>query len=95
MKKKRKTKNTSNNEIKSLIERLAASTAKGFTHMEKQFDEKLDLKILKLEERLGNRFDGVNNRIDELALNRATRDEMKILSIRVDRLELRTGIRRR
>ena len=47
----------------------------------------LDKKIDDVEERLARKIDGLSNRIDDLSLNRATREELKILSVRVDKVE--------
>ena len=57
-----------------------------FKDVDKRFDG-VDKKFEDLEERLTRKIDGLSNRIDDLSLNRATREELKILSIRVEKVE--------
>jgi len=47
----------------------------------------LEGKFTGLEERLTQKITGLENRIDDLAMGRATRDEVRILDARVTRLE--------
>ncbi|MEK7552218.1 MAG: hypothetical protein AAB534_02260 [Patescibacteria group bacterium] len=56
-------------------------------------DEKLSGKINDLDEKISGKINGLSNRIDDLALNRATREEIKILSIRVENIEHKVGIK--
>ena len=60
-------------------EDLARMVATGFNTIEKKFeetisslDEKLSGKISDLDEKLSGEINGLSNRIDDLALNRAT-----------------------
>ena len=72
------------------IEDLAIMTGRGFEDVDRRFgemDSKLSKKIDDVEEKLSRKIDGLSNRIDDLSLNRATREELKILSIRVDKVE--------
>ncbi len=41
---------------------------------------------------LSQQITGINNRIDDLALNRATREEVSVLDRRVGRIETKLGI---
>lgn len=69
-----------------MIDNLAVSTAKGFESVDKKFEivgNKLD--------GLQNQVGGVNNRIDDLALNRATKDEIYHLGLRVSKIESKIG----
>lgn len=68
------------------IEDLAIMTGRGFEDVNNRFKD-VDKKFEDLEERLSRKIDGLSNRIDDLSLNRATREELKILSIRVERVE--------
>lgn len=61
------------------IEDLAVVTGKSFEDVNQRIDD--------VEEKLSRKIDGLSNRIDDLSLNRATREELKILSIRVDKVE--------
>lgn len=47
----------------------------------------LEGKFTGLEERLTQKIIGLENRIDDLAMGRATREEVRILDARVSRLE--------
>ncbi|MBM2817818.1 MAG: hypothetical protein HW401_408 [Parcubacteria group bacterium] len=58
---------------------LAIMIGRGFEDVDRRFGD--------LEERLSRKIDGLSNRIDDLSLNRATREELKILSIRVEKVE--------
>ena len=75
------------------IDGLAVIVAKGFDAVDKRFDA-VDKRFDSLEERLTNKINGLDQRIDDLALNRATRDELRIIQLRVDRLEKKTGLKR-
>jgi len=68
------------------IEDLAIMIGRGFEDVDKRF-ENVDRKFENLEEKLSRKIEGLSNRIDDLSLNRATREELKILSIRVDKVE--------
>jgi len=82
------------------IDGLAVIVAKGFDAVDKRFDavdkrfDAVDKRFDSLEERLTNKINGLDQRIDDLALNRATRDELRIIQLRVDRLEKKTGLKR-
>lgn len=72
------------------IEDLAVMTARGFEYVNNRFgelDSRLSKKIDDVEEKLSRKIGGLSNRIDDLSLNRATREELKILSIRVEKVE--------
>jgi hypothetical protein len=55
--------------------------------------DNLDAKIDKVNENLGTRIDGLSRRIDDLALNRATNEQVLILGRRVDRIEEKIGLK--
>lgn len=83
MKENKKTKKVS-------MDDLAIMIGRGFEDVDKRFDEldsRLSKKIDDVEEKLSRKIDGLSNRIDDLSLNRSTREELKILSIRVDNVE--------
>ena len=65
-------------------ESLARSVAEGFAGVDKRLDD--------MEARLSQQISGINNRIDDLALNRATRDELLLLDKRMIRVENKLGI---
>lgn len=68
------------------IEDLAIMTGRGFEDVNNRFKD-VDKKFEDLEEKLSRKIDGLSNRIDDLSLNRATREELKILSIRLEKVE--------
>jgi hypothetical protein len=87
------------------IDKLAAMVANGFSNMENRIGVRidgLDTKIEALDHRMEvfdhrmevfeGKLDGINNRIDDLAVNRATRDEHKQLDARVTRIERKLAI---
>jgi len=67
------------NAVHKEIEDLAIMTGRGFEDVDRRFGD--------LEERLTRKIDGLSNRIDDLSLNRSTREELKILSLRVEKVE--------
>lgn len=76
-------------------ESLARSVAQGFAGVDKRFESLetgLNKKIDNVEARLSQQITGINNRIDDLALNRATREEFFVLDKRVERIETKLGI---
>ncbi|MEX0930609.1 MAG: hypothetical protein WDZ79_02930 [Candidatus Paceibacterota bacterium] len=82
------------------INDLAKIISKGFSNMEEQF-ESLENCMGRLEERqdetevrLSQQINGVNNRLDDLALNRATRDELYTANKRLDRVEKKVGLKK-
>lgn len=68
------------------IEDLAIMIGRGFEDVNNRFKD-VDKKFEDLEEKLSRKIDGLSNRIDDLSLNRATREELKILSIRLEKVE--------
>ena len=81
------------------LDKLAIMVANGFSGQEKKLTEKIDgverkltEKIDGVEARLSQQINGINNRIDDLALNRATRDELLLLDKRMIRVEHKLGI---
>lgn len=55
-------------------------------------ETRLETKINGVETRLSQQITGINNRIDDLALNRATREELLVLDKRVGRIETKLGL---
>ncbi len=93
--------NTIANLITESQEGLARSIAEGFRGVDKRFEavDKQFETVDKQFETVDKRFDGISqqiqgltNRIDDLALNRATRDELLVLDKRVARIEIKLGI---
>ena len=80
-----------NNKTKKVsMDDLAIMIGRGFEDIEQRLSGKidgLDKKIEYVEERLSRKIDGLSNRIYDLSLNRATREELKILEIRVEKVE--------
>ncbi len=75
-------------------ESLARSIAEGFRGVDKRFEE-VDKRFEAVDKRfdgIGQQIQGLANRIDDLALNRATRDELIVLDKRVARIETKLGI---
>src|SRR3989338_2258014 len=56
---------------------------KKFVSLEKKFDDKID----NMESRFNQKIDGLTNRIDDLSLNRATREQFLLLDHLVGRIE--------
>ncbi|MEK7614428.1 MAG: hypothetical protein AAB428_02055 [Patescibacteria group bacterium] len=87
-------------------EDLARMVAKGFESMDNNFSG-LENKMTGLEDRmtgLEDKVDGferrvtqkignLERRIDDVVMNRATKDEVYALSLRVDNLEIKTGLK--
>lgn len=76
------------------IDELAVMVANGFDAISAKFDSKLDdkfasldKKIDEVEERLSGKINGLECRIDDVALNRATKDEVYALALRVSKIE--------
>ena len=86
-------------------ESLAHSVAEGFAGVDKRFEavdkrfeavdkrfEAVDKQFNQLEGKITQQIQGLGNRIDDLALNRATREELIVLDKRVGRIESKLGI---
>lgn len=89
-------KNVTLESISESINDLALATAKGFESVDKRFGEletKLDKKIDNIERTLSGKIEGVDRRIDDLAFNRATKDEVYLLTKRIVRVESKVGIK--
>ena len=68
------------------IDELAQMVALGFQDMGNKFknvDDRMDL----LEERLVSRINGLENRIDDLVLNRVKYEDLVPIKIRIDKIE--------
>ncbi len=70
--------------ITESYESLARSVAEGFKGVDKRFEE--------LEGRFNQQIQGLGNRIDDLAFNRATREDLLVLDKRVGRIETKLGL---
>src|SRR3989344_4754207 len=71
-------------------EELAMMVKRGFDAVDQRFEEvekKFDDKIDNMESRFNQKIDGLTNRIDDLSLNRATREQFLLLDHRVGRIE--------
>ena len=88
-------------------EDLAVMVARGFDAVDKRFEQVdkrfeqvdkkfdgVDRRFDILESKLSQKIDGLTNRIDDLALNRATREEVKILEHRIGRIEEKIGLKK-
>jgi hypothetical protein len=83
------------NSIKLMAESindLALATAKGFDEVNKRMDN-FDLKIDHVEKTLSGKISGIDIRIDDLAFNRATKDEVYLLTKRMVKVEAKVGIK--
>lgn len=89
--------------IEDLVDKLAASTLKGFENieakmatkedienLEKRMDSKMDTRI----EGLKGQIEGVNNRIDDISLNRVKYKDHDQLKTRVDFIEEKLEIQK-
>lgn len=88
MKGKEKSKKISTDDLAILINR-------GFEQAETRInnvESGLISRINGVEERLSSKIGGLERRIDDLALNRATRDELTVLDKRVGRIETKLGL---
>lgn len=77
-------------DVRKEIEDLAIMTGRGFEGVDKRFselDSRMSNRVDDVERNLSYKIDGLSNRIDDLSLNRATREELKMLSIRVEKVE--------
>jgi len=85
--------------IDGKIEDLALATAKGFEEVNKKFEEvnkkfeEVNKKLDYTERTLSGKISGVDRRIDDLAFNRATKDEVYLLTKRVTRIEEKIGVK--
>ena len=77
--------------LTNLVENLAISTAKGFSGVDGRFKD-MDVKINEVKEELKSDINGVNRRIDDLALNRVNYDIHNKLASRVDLIEEKISI---
>lgn len=76
------------------IDDLAIIVAKGFSSMTEtlderfeQMDQKFEKRLKEMDQKIDQRFDGLGRRIDDLATNRTTREESRMLEMRVERIE--------
>ena len=70
------------------LEKLAEMTMNGFRESESKFMAEID----RLDKKIEYRFDALSNRIDDLALGRATRYEHHALEKRVSKIERKIGL---
>jgi len=85
-----KIKKVSMDDLAIMIGRGFEDVHNRFKDVDKRFDDldsRLSNRIDDVERNLSYKIDGLSNRIDDLSLNRATREELKILSIRVEKVE--------
>ncbi len=68
-------------DMEESVDALARITAKGF--------EEVGARIESLDVKLDYRFTSLSNRIDDLALNKISRDEHRVLAARVSDIEER------
>ena len=78
-----------NKSKKVTIDDLASMIANGFSSMDFKIDEKLGL----LEKRLVSRINGLENRIDDVSLNRVSYQNFNALQDRVIKVEHKLGIK--
>ncbi len=65
------------------IDDLARMTADGFRHQGEEFRAE----ISRLDKKIDYRFDTLSNRMDDLALNKVSRQEHALLAQRVSNIE--------
>ena len=73
-------------DVMEIMDERFEQVDKRFEQVDKRFGQ-VDEKLKKIDEKINQRFDGLSNRIDDLSMNRSTREETKILEMRVDRIE--------
>ena len=76
------------------VDKRFEAVDKRFEAVDKRFEE-VDKRFEAVDKRfdgIGQQIQGLANRIDDLALNRATRDELIVLDKRVARIETKLGI---
>jgi len=101
---KKTKKDISNEDLARMVAGGFSDMNKKFDRIDQRFegvDQKfvdlessLTQKIVDVEASLTHKINGLSNRIDDLALNRTTREEMKILSLRVENIEHKIGIKK-
>ncbi len=80
------------------LEKLAAMVADGFNFMKSEMDERfarVDERFAQIDERFAQidiRLFAITNRLDDLSLNRVTRDELAATNARVSRVERHLGL---
>lgn len=87
-------------------ENLARMVAKGFEGMDKKFEnidkkfdgidkkfESLEGRMDGFERRITQKIGNLERRIDDVVMNRATKDDVYALTLRVDHLEIVTGLK--
>ncbi len=79
------------------IDKLATMVAKGFEGIETRMATKEDINILKAELKgdivgVKNQIEGVNKRIDDLAVNRVKYEDYNKLESRVGFIEKKVGL---
>lgn len=75
--------------LESMIDTLAQITAKGFQEASSELHSEID----KLNKKIDYRFDSLSNRIDDLVMNKATREQVKIIEVRIERIEKKLGLK--
>ncbi len=73
-------------QLTNLVDQLAISMVKGFESSANEFTL-LKNEMKGIEERLSHKIDSVNNRIDDIALVKATKEDLKNLDTRVTKIE--------
>ena len=77
-------------DIDTKIENLAKMIARSFRDVDGKVSA-IDQRLVLSREEILRKLDGTNNRIDDLALNRATKDEVYYLGLRVSKIENKMG----
>lgn len=70
---------------KITIDKLAIMMNNSFERIEEKMATKEDLKNLEI--RMNGKFEGVNNRIDDIAITRTKSEDFNKLKVRVDFIE--------
>ena len=82
------------NKLKKVtIDELALMVANGFQDVVRDIDGKMDEKLGLLEKRLVSRINGLENRIDDISLNRVSYQNFNALQDRVIKVEHKLGIK--
>ncbi len=77
--------------LKKDIDNLAIATARGFSEVHKEMQD-MHTELQDIEERLTNKIQGVERRIDDIADNKANREQLKLIDLRVLKIEKKIGV---
>ena len=77
---------------KMTLERLAAMMMENFQFFQSEMREELRRELGTFREEMKAKLSAIHNRLDDLSLNRATRDDLAGTNARVSRVERHLGL---